>query len=201
MSLSAHHSFFKTLAPAGFYVALRIGYACPQDETQELPTDWVETYNRRGFLVTDPMMRWFFGNTGAVRLSALGLPDPDGVLDFAASLGMRYGAVAAVTQAGSALLRSYATLFRDDREMTDGELRRLTSTLQTLHNGSALPRLTKAEAEALTLQARGLRMKQIAAECGITESAVKARLKGAQRKLGAKTTSEMLSIATSRRLI
>jgi DNA-binding CsgD family transcriptional regulator len=51
------------------------------------------------------------------------------------------------------------------------------------------------------MQAAGMRLKQVAAELGISESAVKARLNNAKRKLGAKTLSQAASLAASRRIL
>lgn len=50
--------------------------------------------------------------------------------------------------------------------------------------------LTEAELEALRLLKAGLLMKEVAHELGITESAVKQRLKNAKTKLSARTTTQ-----------
>lgn len=166
-----------------------------------MPEAWVRAYNEGGLMVQDPALRWVYAETGAVRLSALALPDPAGLYTLAATLGMHFGAVLSIKGGDDARLRSFAMLFRGDRELADAELAAALAELTALHRGSALPQLTGAEVEALRLQARGLKMKQIAAICGISESAVKARLVAARRRLGARTASELLSIASSRRLI
>jgi DNA-binding CsgD family transcriptional regulator len=51
------------------------------------------------------------------------------------------------------------------------------------------------------MQASGLRLKQIAGQLGISESAVKARLNNAKKKLGARTLAQASSIAAARRII
>ena len=74
--------------------------------------------------------------------------------------------------------------------------------LESLHDGhDDAPSLTAAEIEALKMQASGMRLKQIAARLGISESAVKARLNNVKRKLGAKTQSQAASIAAARRIL
>jgi LuxR family transcriptional regulator, quorum-sensing system regulator SdiA len=98
--------------------------------------------------------------------------------------------------------RSYGLFFRDDRDFAESDLEALWRIVSGLHVGDEEERsLTSAEIEALRLQAAGMRLKQVAAELGISESAVKARLNNAKRKLGAKTLSQAASIASSRRIL
>ncbi|MDP1578590.1 MAG: helix-turn-helix transcriptional regulator, partial [Cypionkella sp.] len=78
----------------------------------------------------------------------------------------------------------------------------LLRIMQHLHAGPEDEKsLTNAEIEALKLQSEGLRLKQIAAQLGISESAVKARLNNVKRKLGARTQSQAASIAAARRIL
>ena len=87
-----------------------------------------------------------------------------------------------------------------DARAGDGPV--LHAMVRELHSGNtAEPGLTPAEVEALQMQASGLRLKQIAGDLGISESAVKARLNNAKRKLGARTLSQASSLAAQRRLI
>ena len=70
------------------------------------------------------------------------------------------------------------------------------------HEALCPPRnLTVAELEALRLLKGGQRLKQIAHELGVTEGAVKQRLKNARLKLNAKTGAEAISRAASFGLI
>jgi len=61
--------------------------------------------------------------------------------------------------------------------------------------------LTAAELEALRMVKNGLLMKEIANLLGVTEGAVKQRLKNAKTKLGAKTSTHAATKATSFGLI
>ncbi|MEZ5686245.1 MAG: autoinducer binding domain-containing protein [Paracoccaceae bacterium] len=202
MSLSDQREFFAGLAPAGFYVALRVGYAFPEEDLNEMPQCWIDTYTEQGLVVLDPVMRWVYAHVGATRWSGITEADPAGVIPLAHNLGLKYAATASFTRSVDAGLRSYATLFRTDRDFTDDELEALCGMLRHLHCAKdEEPKLTAAEIEAIRLQAGGLRIKQIAGELGISDSAVKARLSGAKRKLGARTPSELLRIATQKRLI
>jgi LuxR family transcriptional regulator len=98
--------------------------------------------------------------------------------------------------------RSYGMFYRSDREFADHDLGALHLLVRHLHvGGNDEPNLTAAEIEAIKMQASGLRLKQIAGELGISESAVKARLNNAKKKLGARTLTQASSIASSRRII
>ena len=59
-----------------------------------------------------------------------------------------------------------------------------------------LKNLTAAELETLTMVKNGLLMKEIACVLGISESAIKQRLKNARLKLNAKTGSQAAATAT-----
>ena len=190
------------LSPAGFYVALRVGFSFPEEELNQLPENWVEFYTTRGLVVHDPVMKWVYGNLGASRMSDITLPDPHQIRAKAIAFGLNYGAVISVMTPADRGRRSYGLFFRDDRDFVDPDLSSLHGIVKQLHTGTVEERsLTAAEVEALRMQASGLRLKQIAGELNISESAVKARLNNAKRKLGAKTLTQASSIAASRRLI
>jgi LuxR family transcriptional regulator, quorum-sensing system regulator SdiA len=188
------------IAPAGFYIALRVGFSFPEEELNLLPEIWVEFYTTHGLVVHDPAMRWAYSNIGAIRFSDLGLPDPHQVRAHAAVFGLGHGAVVSVLRPEDHGRRSYGLFFRDDRNFTVAELGTLHQVMSDLHHGED-PALTRAEVEALKLQSQGLRLKQIAAQLGISESAVKARLNNVKRKLGARTQSQAASIAAARRML
>ena len=190
------------ISPAGFYVALRVGFSFPEEELNELPENWVEFYTTHGLVVHDPAMKWVYGNVGVVRFSDISLPDPHQVRARAAGFGLSHGAAISVMTATDRGRRSYGFFFRGDRDFEEGDLQDLRQIVMQLHSGvDDEPSLTAAEVEALKLQSEGLRLKQIAALLGISESAVKARLNNVKRKLGAKTQSQATSIAVARRIL
>jgi aldose 1-epimerase/LuxR family transcriptional regulator len=61
--------------------------------------------------------------------------------------------------------------------------------------------LTRAQTDALRLLSRGMRLKEIANALGISESAVKARLKSAVARMDARTPVQAASIASQRGLL
>jgi LuxR family transcriptional regulator, quorum-sensing system regulator SdiA len=191
----------QRMAPAGFYLALRVGFTFPEEELNRLPYPWVEHYTRHGLVVHDPLMKWVYSHQGSARWSDLDIPDPREVRQAAYGHGLIYGAVASASSVAEKGKRSYGLFFRADRDFSDSELADLHDLLQTLHSGGKMERnLTANEIEALQLLASGLRLQQIADRLGISESAVKARLNNAKAKLGARTASQAASLAASRRL-
>ena len=195
-------SEIASLALSGYYIALRIGFAFPLAEHNALPAAWTEHYTRQNFMLRDPLMHWLYQNSGAIRWSAIKLPDPKGVLASAATHGLRYGVAICCDDPGPRGQRSFGTFARADREFTDAEIAILQARLFELHVAMAPPtNLTKAELEALRMVKEGMLVKEIANMLGVSEGAVKQRLKNAKIKLGAKTASQAVSAAKGYGLI
>lgn len=193
---------FDEIANAGFYVALRIGFAFPLEERNEFPEEWIQTYTRGGLMLRDPVVQWAYANTGALRWSALETDDSAGVLRQAAGFGLKFGAVISCGNTNSKDERSYGTFARSDREMTDQEIQCIAQSMTLLHDMAIPPdNLTDAELEALEHVKEGLRLKEIAFRLGVSEGAIKQRLAGAKRKLGAKTSTHAASLAVMYRMI
>ncbi len=193
---------FSSIAPAGYYVALRIGFAFPVDERNEFPADWVEYYTRNGLMLRDPVVRWAYDNSGSVRWNDIIATDTFGVFTNAQRYGLNFGAVICCATDYPKEQRSYGTFARADRELTNEEISVLTTHLKRLHDASIAPsNLTGAELEALRLLKDGLRLKEIAFHLGVSEGAIKQRLAGAKKKLGARTNAQAASTAHEYRLI
>ena len=179
------------LAPAGYYIALRIGFAFPIEETNALSSDWIDHYTKQRFMLYDPTVRWAYANVGCIRWSEITLDDPKRVLAQARSLGMRYGLTVSVFDSGKDQQRSLASFTRSDREFSTLEAKLLQVYLTRRHTETAPPtNLTKAEIEALGMIKDGRRLKEIAFQLKVSEGAVKQRLKNAKLKLGAKTGTQ-----------
>jgi LuxR family transcriptional regulator len=199
MDRTAHASGsfdFRPYAPAGFYLAVRVGFAFPEYEQNELPRSWVHCYTRDALMLYDPVTRWMYENTGHVRWSDIEIPDPRGVLAQAAQHGLRHGAAICVLDPDRPGLRTFGSFARSDREFETAEMRALEEQLVLLHGQSEVPTtLTDAEIEILRMVRDGLLMKEIAYELGITESAVKQRLRNAKSKLDARTATHAVALA------
>ncbi|MBQ2263521.1 MAG: autoinducer binding domain-containing protein [Loktanella sp.] len=190
------------LAPSGYYIALRIGFAFPMEEANALPADWVDHYTKQRFMLFDPAVRWAYGNTGACRWSELEQEDPKRVILQARSFGLRFGVTVSVMDSGSGAQRSFGSFTRPDREFSDLEIKLLHAFLTRRHGETAPPtNLTRAELEALRMVKDGKRLKEIAHDLGVSEGAVKQRLKNAKLKLGAKTGTQAAALANQYGLI
>ena len=188
---------FRSLAPAGFYIAIRVGFAFPMVELNHLPASWVREYTASGLIMHDPAMAWAYKNSGAARWSELSEPDSQGVLELAKNHGLTFGAVVSCIDKGNASQRTFGFFCRSDRDYQANELEWLTNSLLEAHRAHERPRnLTAAEIETLSLVKNGLLMKEIASILGISESAIKQRLKNARLKLNAKTGSQAAARAT-----
>lgn len=202
MEKAAEGREFSHLAPAGFYIALRVGFAFPIAETNALPEAWVDRYTQKGYMLFDPVMQWLYSNSGAIRWSAIPMPDPLGILAEASMHGLHYGAAISCASTGTEGQRSFGSFARADREFSDDEISLLGRKLHRLHEATAPPtNLTEAELEALRMVRDGLLLKEIANRLGVSEGAIKQRLKNAKLKLGAKTISQGVSTAVSYGLI
>ncbi len=193
---------FSFLAPAGYYIALRVGFAFPIAEHNALPDAWVERYTQQGYMLHDPVVRWLYENSGTARWSEIDLPDPRQIMLQARHHGLLFGVAIACAPMGSEGQRSFGTFARSDREFEAAEIRVLEGKLRRLHEATAPPtNLTRAELEALSMVRDGLLLKEIAARLGVSEGAIKQRLRSAKGKLDAKTSSQAVSAAVSFGLI
>lgn len=190
------------LAPSGYYVALRIGFAFPMEEVNAYPAEWIGHYTKQRFMLFDPIVRWAYSNVGTIRWSDIPLEDPKRIIAQAQTFGMRYGVTVSVFDSGADAQRSFASFTRSDREYTELEIKLLRAYLIRRHNETAPPtNLTKAELEALGMVKDGKRLKEIAFELSVSEGAVKQRLKNAKLKLGAKTGTQAAALANQYGLI
>ncbi|MCE6957539.1 LuxR family transcriptional regulator [Cereibacter sphaeroides] len=193
--------FFATIAPAGAYVALRIGFFAPEEEHNLFPTAWIETYTAAGYALRDPLMHWAIRTEGTIRWSAICLVDTVGVLAAYRSHALRFGCVVSLSARSSPVRkRSFGLFARSDREFTDEEIRQLWQRVAQLH-GIGVDPLPKTQAEVLRMLTEGIRYKAMADRLGISEAAVKARLKSACARLGARTPIQAANLAVSRGLM
>jgi len=192
----------QSLAPAGHYIALRIGFAFPVEEINSLPLDWVDHYTKNRYMLFDPIIRWAYSSVGALRWSDIPIDDPRRIISQAQTFGLRYGVAISVFDGNAAGQRSFGSFARSDRDYSDLEINLLHAYVKRRHAEMAPPtNLTMAELEALGMVKDGKRLKEIAFDLGVTEGAVKQRLKNAKTKLGAKTGTQAAALASQYGLI
>jgi LuxR family transcriptional regulator len=189
----------ERLAPAGYALVLHIRLGLPQVSHVTYPAGWVDLYTRRAYQLHDPVAVWALSNTGRIRWSDIPVSDPAAVLVQARRHGLRFGSVVAC---GAIASRSICSFARRDREHTDVELDDLTDLAARVHLEADPHRaLTGGQKAALRQVASGQRYARAAWELGISERALKARLRAAKNRLGARTVAEAVARAGQLRLL
>ena len=187
------------LATDGYYLALHVRFASPLMMFQTYNPDWIDHYVQNAYALRDPIIAWGISRTGATRWSDIDLPDPFGIMAKAADYGLRYGVV---ISCGPMTSRTVAAMASATREYTDEEIAAVSGIVLRLHHETQPPdHLTNAEIEALKVVASGERYAAGAAQLGISESALKARLATARKKLFARTSAEAIQRAKDYRLL
>jgi LuxR family transcriptional regulator len=186
-------------APSGYYLALHVRFAAPLMMFQTYDPRWIDHYTQNAYALRDPIVAWGISRTGATRWSEIDLPDPFGIMTEAEQFGLVYGVC---ISCGPMTSRTIASVARDDREFSDEEIATISGIVLHLHHETEPPdNLTPAETEALRIVASGERYAAGAARLGISESALKARLASARRKLFARTSAEAIQRAKDYRLL
>ena len=197
MDLELHQ--LTLIAPAGYFLGLHIRFTAPLMTFQTYDQAWLDHYTENGFVLRDPATAWGFSQTGTIRWSDPGLPDPFGLFREAARFGLRHGFTIAC---GPIKSRTIASFARGDREFSDNEIALAETIVLRLHDMTEPPEeLTRAQVEALRCIAGGDRHAAAAAKLGISESALKARITSARIRLIARTTAEAIQRAKDYRLI
>lgn len=186
----------RGIAPSGFIVAFNMTFRGPEYMHSEYPEAWRAEYEDRNYFAGDPVLVWTIANSGTRRWSEISLPDVRGILKRAQLFSMNYGAVISTKNARK---RSFITVSRPDRELTDGELQMLSAKFKIwveLVTGRAA--LTDGELDVLRLMRDGEGQRNIAEALDIAESTVKQRAQKAVVKLGAKNRTHAVAIAVTR---
>jgi len=117
----------REVARAGFTVCLNFSISGPEHVHSEYAQDWRQEYESKCYYAMDPVLMWGMTHTGTKRWSEIQLPDVRKVLTRGASFGLNYGAVVAVKKDR---MRSFLTLARSDRELTDEEIAQVQITFE-----------------------------------------------------------------------
>lgn len=188
--------FLRQIGTSGFILAFNMSFRGPEHLHSEYPQGWRDQYEERNYFFVDPVLVWIIGNSGTRRWSEINLPDIRKIMPEAAKFGMKYGVAFSAKVKNK---RSFLTLSRPDRELTDAEIHEVNEKFQRwaeLVVGD-IP-LTHRELEVLNLLRHGKVQSEIASELGLSESAVKQRFQKACSKLQAKTRAHAVAIAVSR---
>ena len=189
----------EKIAPAGYVLGLHIRYNSATLMFRTYPQEWMNVYTQNGYMMTDPLVAWGVANQGCARWSALGVPDPNDVLKKAREYDLNYGVAVSCGLESSRTIGGFA---KTDREFTDQEIQDVHEIVLHMHRETApAVNLTVTQVEALRLLASGRTTAQAASDLGISERAVKSRLKTAGERLLTRSTAETVQLATEYNLL
>jgi LuxR family transcriptional regulator len=189
----------EKIAPAGYVLGLHIRYNSATLMFRTYPQDWMDVYTQNGYMQSDPLVVWGVSNQGCSRWSALTVPDPNEVLKQARGFNLNYGIA---VSCGLPTSRTIGGFAKADREFTDQEMQDVHDIVLQMHNETApAVNLTGTQVAALRLVANGRSTAQAAADLGISERALKNRLKTAGERLLTRTTAETVQLAKEYNLL
>lgn len=188
------------IANAGFVMGFGLRFGQPDFFLNRYPKAWTDLYEEKNYFFGDPVAAWTIAREGAMRWSECGFPDIRGVLTEAQAFGMHYGATFVTVIAGK---RSFLSVSRSDRELSDEEMTALMEKIRTWASlfVRAKIALTENELQALKTLHLGLKQGEAAQHLGISTSGLKARLDSAQKKLGVRNSTSAVSRAVRMNLI
>jgi LuxR family transcriptional regulator, quorum-sensing system regulator SdiA len=134
------------LAPAGYFLAIRVRGSAPLLTFATFPQAWMDEYMERGYMMRDPVTTWALTLGGSIRWSSPFLPDPFGIFREAAKHGLTYGASVATGPVSALTLCSLA---RGDRDVTDAELAAAKAVVTELHELTAPPKALAQDDRAI----------------------------------------------------
>ena len=188
------------IAPHGHIVLLGVSAGTPRLRALHLAEPFRDEYLQNSYALRDPVVSWGLSRTGRARW-------PDGQIDESAAMiaaarqaGFDHGLGLAV---GPTQCRSILNLMWTGSMASEPDLRRVETVLREAHGAIACenPVLTRAQREALACLSRGMRLARAAHHLGISESAMKARIGSARRRLGARNATEAVCLAVRAGLI
>lgn len=187
------------LSPGGYVGAFRLRFSRPLLYKFTYDEDWMNYYGDKNFAFCDPTIIWGLSNNGWARWSQIKIPDPFQVLEKAKDFGLNYGVV---FSHGPFSARSIMGCARDDREFTEHEISDLNEQFVGIHNDlSDQTPLSAPQVEALRLYSYGYDYGEIEEAIGISRTALKSRLVGARKRLGARSNVDAVRIATERAIL
>lgn len=190
----------KKIATAGFSLLLNGTFFGTEHFECTYPVKWQLIYQKRLYITYDPILKFASrANGGDSRWSELDMLGSKAFMKSARAYGLVYGAVFARRVASGVSLLSTA---RTDRELEDREIETLSDIATSFFAeiGERSP-LTPKHIEVIQCLANGLNVEQAAHQLGLTESAVKTRLKKARDLTGVPTNTGLAVYCTKKFLV
>lgn len=189
----------RGVGKTGVLLAFNVTFTGPEYLYSDFPAEWREEYERRNYFAMDPIFLSVVTKNGLGRWTDVRLPDVRKIMKRARDFGLIYGGFVSLK---SGRKRSFLSVARDDRELTDHELEllrvRFEDWTEVVTPGIAI---TEGEINVLRHLREGLAQAEIAQAIGKSESTVKNRINSAMKKLGARSRPQAVGIAVTRNLL
>lgn len=201
-----YDDMFIQLGNRGYTIALNIRNVTPEYYHSTFPDEWVDEYTTEGYVFCDPVIQFLATSSGAKRWSEVkSLPIPGKTKKFKASaerFGLKYGLAVAKTNNTGKKFRHLLSIARDDREFEEAELREAAAMFEALL-AQIDPKQHLSERMLMILAefAQGGSAASAAKVVHVSEATVKKDMEAARGILSAKTITEAVAVAMSRRLI
>jgi LuxR family transcriptional regulator, quorum-sensing system regulator SdiA len=114
----------------GFALAIHIRLTRPTLLYQTYAEKWSEHYSVKGFMLTDPVVRWGLEQTGSVRWADLVDQDPAGVIRDAVKFGLTNGWTYST---GPAASRTIAGLTKSGVDFTEAQRDDIRQLVDHIH--------------------------------------------------------------------
>lgn len=189
------------IAPGGCSMGIRIRFGRPALLHYTYHPGWMKQYLEQNLYLCDPTIVWGVASSGEIRWSELErrFPDPFGVFEKARKFDLNYGIVVSTGTIGS---RSVAGLAHNEREFTDEETAEYKKIIGEIHDIVCRRKpLLETHLRALELYSYGYSYDEICDRLHISRTALKSRLSGARKRLGAHSNVEAVRIATENHLL
>ena len=187
------------LAPAGYFLAIRVRGTSPLMVVKTFPQDWLDVYMENGYMMRDPVTTWALTIGGSIRWSSPFLPDPFGVLRHAADFGLKHGVSIAD---GPRTALTLCSICRQDREPTQEEIAQAREVVLRLHALTEPPATLGEQQQAiLRILAAGGSASRVARDLSMSEAAARTQIRDLCDLLFAATPEEAARRAKDAKLI
>lgn len=135
------------ICDTGYALAIHIRFTSPTLLYQTYPDEWIRFYNERGFMLSDPVVRWGLRETGFIRWSDIPDEDSEGVIGHARAHGIEHGVAFSL---GTPSSRTLAGLTRSGEKFTGEEIDRMIGLVTEIHDLTQEPGDDLAALRSLT---------------------------------------------------
>ena len=191
--------WLKSIATAGYMIGVNHTNRGTEFFDSNYPVAWRDEYEENRYLFVDPVVHSFLRKDGQIRWSKVSWRDIFGVMKGARQHGLAFGASFVRSHDKN---KSMLSIARADREISDEEMEEISDwwTGFVEKANAPLP-INKDEVEALSCVLQNMAVIEGAASLGISETAMKSRLKSARAKLNCKNNTAAVSILVRKKIL